>query len=164
VDPAVDPADAAARLAAAVPPGMTIVSVEAVSDALPSLQSSLASARYEVELPPGIDASALRDRIDRLLALETLAWEEARGDKTRSYDLRATILAIALREPAAPDAPPILDLHLSLEEGRTGRPAQVLRALDVDADGLEVTRTAIALDETALVERAAAPRRPRVDR
>lgn len=163
VDPPVDPDAAAARLTAAMPPGITIVAVEAVSDALPSLQSSLASARYTVELPEGMDLNAMRERVDRLLALETLAWEEVRGDKTRSYDLRATILEMAVRGPAAPGIPAALELHLSLEEGRTGRPSQVLRALDVDADGLEVIRTAIDLDQGALVERLPAPRRPRVD-
>jgi hypothetical protein len=43
----------------------------------------------------------------------------------------------------------VIDMHLSLEEGRTGRPAQVLKALGVDADPSEIVRRAIEFSEAA---------------
>ncbi|MBM3138684.1 MAG: DUF2344 domain-containing protein [Chloroflexi bacterium] len=141
LDPPAEPAEAARRLRGAMPPGLDIVEVEEVSNALPSLQSSLRSARYEVLLPAARgEAAAVRERVDALLALETLDWEEERGDRTRRYDLRATIDAIAAKER---NALLLLTMDLSLAEGRTGRPAQVLRALGLDPDALEVVRTLV---------------------
>jgi radical SAM-linked protein len=142
----VAPEEAKQRLNRAMPPGLEVVEAEEVSDTLPSLQSSLASARYEVRVD-GESAEALREKVEALLAIETLEWEEERGEKTRRYDLRATILELAVREEAGP---PVLDLHLSLEEGRTGRPAQVLRAMDIDPEPLEVARTEVRLKQPAV--------------
>lgn len=147
LEPAVDPAAAVKALVAALPPGLAIVEAEAVSDALPSLQSCLRAARYEARLPAADGLSAVRAQVQRLLALDTLDWEEERGEKTRRYDLRATILDLGAR---ADGAEVVLELYLSLEVGRTGRPTQVLRAMDLDADGVAVVRLALELDAGAV--------------
>ena len=144
LDPPVEPAEAARSLGLALPPGLALVAIEEVSEALLSLQSSLLAARYEAHLPAATDAGALRRSVEDLLALEALDWEEERGEKTRRYDLRATIMDLALREDG------VLELHLSLAVGRTGRPAQVLRAMGLDAAGTEIVRTAVELDPGAL--------------
>ncbi len=125
-------------------PGLEPIAAEEVSDHLPSLQSSLAAARYEVAFAAGeIDEPALRTRVEALLALDALDWEEQRGDKVRRYDLRATIIDLALRtEPAGAVT---MEMYLSLEEGRSGRPAQVLLALAVEAQPLEISRLALEL-------------------
>lgn len=142
-----DPTELVQALRAALPSGLEVIAAEEVPEALPSLQSGLHSGTYEVRFEPGaLDADWLRERIDWLLAQESLEWEEERGDKTRRYDLRATVLALDLREEA--DAL-VLHMDLSLEAGRTGRPQQVLRALDVQAEPLDIARTAIRLGETA---------------
>jgi radical SAM-linked protein len=152
------PADAARALNAAAPPGLEVVSIEEVGDRLPSLQSQLASARYRVQLDTSqliSDGPELVRRLDALLALDALDWEEQRGDKVRRYDLRATIIDLALDEDGA-----TLRMHLSLEEGRTGRPAQVLRALELDTGVPHIVRTDVALrpadTDPATTERAAA--------
>lgn len=142
-DPPTDPVAAVRALTAALPPGLAIVEAEEVSDALPSLQSCLIAARYEARLPAPIDASVVRTRVERLLALDTLDWEEERGEKTRRYDLRVTILELAVREEGAEV---VVELYLSLEVGRTGRPTQVLRAMDLVADGVEIVRLAVELE------------------
>lgn len=147
LEPAVDPAAAVKALVAALPPGLAIVEAEAVSDALPSLQSCLRAARYEARLPAADGLSAVHALVERLLALDALDWEEERGEKTRRYDLRATILDLAAR---ADGAEVVLELYLSLEVGRTGRPTQVLRAMDLDADGVEIVRLALELDPGAV--------------
>jgi radical SAM-linked protein len=159
LDEPVTPADAARALNDAAPPGLEVVAVEEVDERLPSLQSQLASARYRV----GLASTGLADtggdgiakRIEALLALDELDWEEQRGDKVRRYDLRATIIDLTLDEDGA-----TVRMHLSLEEGRTGRPAQVLRALDLDGGVPEIVRTEVALRDPseAKPERAAAGR------
>ena len=85
--------DVAKRLAAAMPPGLSITEVRQVSDDLPSMQSCLLAARYEVQFDTDdLDRDHLETALQRLLALDSLDWEEQRGKKTRKYDLRATIL------------------------------------------------------------------------
>ena len=142
--------DVAKRLTAAMPPGLAVSAVEQVSEQLPSMQSCIEAARYEIRFDrDALDIDALSTAIDELLALETLDWEEQRGEKKRRYDIRATILELAVR--AAEDGATVLSMHLSLLEGRTGRPAQVLVALGVDAEPLEIVRASIELSEAASV-------------
>ena len=146
LDDANGPEDAARALDANVPPGLEVVAIEEVSDSLPSLQSLLSSARYRARLDPSqaeIDdvCALVAERISQLLALDELEWEEQRGEKVRRYDLRRTILDLSLD---ASDGPSV-EMHLSLEEGRTGRPAQVLRALDLDGGVPHILRTEITL-------------------
>ena len=140
--------DVAKRLTAAMPPGLAVSAVEQVSDQLPSMQSCIEAARYEIRFDrDALEIDALGIAIDELLARETLDWEEQRGEKKRRYDIRATILELAVR--AAEDGATVLSMHLSLLEGRTGRPAQVLRALGVEAEPLAIVRASIELSEAA---------------
>ena len=146
----VSTSDVAKRLAAAMPPGLAVSAVEQVADQLPSMQSCIEAARYELRFDRDeIDVDVLATAIDELLARETLDWEEQRGEKTRRYDIRATILELAVAASEGSDT--VLSMYLSLREGRTGRPAQVLRALGVDAEPLEIVRASIELSETASV-------------
>lgn len=138
--------EVAKRLSRAMAPGLTVLEVEQVAEQLPSLQSCLRAARYEVGFEAdAIDLDGVAGAIDELLARETLDWEEQRGEKVRRYDIRATILALEVGASDGGDA--VISMHLSLEEGRTGRPAQVLKALGVTAQPLEIVRVALELDD-----------------
>jgi radical SAM-linked protein len=141
------PLDAIAKqLAAVMPPGLSVSEVAQVSEDLPSMQSALRAARYVVQFAAGtVDPTALGQAVERLLALEQLDWEEQRGQKVRRYDIRATILELSLEEPSAGGL--ALAMYLSLEQGRTGRPAQVLKALGLEAEPAAITRTAIEFVE-----------------
>jgi radical SAM-linked protein len=142
--------DVAKRLTAAMPPGLSVSAVEQVSEQLPSMQSCIEAARYEIQFDRDVlEIDAVAMAIDELLARETLEWEEQRGEKKRRYDIRATILDLAAR--ASADGATVLSMHLSLLEGRTGRPAQVLVALGVEAEPLEIVRASIELSEAASV-------------
>lgn len=141
-------AEVAKRLSRAMAPGLTVIEVEQVAEQLPSMQSCLRAARYEVGFEAGaIELDDVAGSIDELLARETLDWEEQRGEKVRRYDIRATILALEVGASEGGDA--VISMHLSLEEGRTGRPAQVLKALGVTAQPLEIVRVALELSEAA---------------
>ena len=142
--------EVAKRLTAAMPPGLAISAVEQVSEQLPSMQSCIEAARYEIRFDQAaLDVDVVTTAIDELLAREAFDWEEQRGEKTRRYDIRATILELAVR--ASEDGATVLSMHLSLLEGRTGRPAQVLLALGVEAEPLEIVRASIELSEAASV-------------
>jgi radical SAM-linked protein len=140
--------EVAKRLTGAVAPGLTVLAVEQVVEQLPSMQSCLLAARYEVGFEAdAIDLDGVATSMEELLARETLDWEEQRGEKVRRYDIRATILALEVGAVEGGDA--MISMHLSLEEGRTGRPAQVLKALGVVAQPLEIVRSELELSEAA---------------
>lgn len=148
LDEALTPVEVAKRLSGALPPGLGIVSVEQVSDDLPSMQSTLLAAEYAVRFEAGaVDLDAVASAIEELLARESLDWEEQRGEKTRRYDMRATILGLTAR--TSEDGGAVIEMQLSLEEGRTGRPQQVLLALGVAAEPLEIVRESVELKEPA---------------
>ena len=152
MEPSVEPADACERLRRALPPGLDVLDVEEVGERLPSLQSVVRAARYEVAFEAGaIDVEAVRDAIRELLARDSLDWEEQRGNKTRRYDLRATVIELAIADDVEQ---PVMTMHLALEDGRTGRPTSVLAALGVKAQPVEVTRTAVEIEHPQVAMRA----------
>lgn len=140
--------EVAKLLTGAVAPGLTVLAVEQVAEQLPSMQSCLLAARYEVRFErDAVDREVIAASIAELLTLETLDWEEQRGEKVRRYDIRATVLDLGVE--TAEDGAMVLSMYLSLEEGRTGRPQQVLLALGVDAEALEIVRESLELSEAA---------------
>jgi radical SAM-linked protein len=148
LDEDISTSEVAKRLTVAMPPGLAISGVEQVPEQLPSMQSCIEAARYEIRFDhAALDVDVVTVAIHELLAREALDWEEQRGEKTRRYDMRATILELAVC--ASEDGVTVLSMHLSLLEGRTGRPQQVLLALRVEAEPLEIVRASIELSAAA---------------
>ena len=138
------PADACERLNGALPPGLAAVDVEEIGERLPALQACARSARYLVRLPSGaVDRAALEGRVAALLAARCLEWEEQRGERVKQFDLRATVLDLTVRDDAGTA---LVDMQLSLEPARTGRPSSVLAALGVECAPLEVRRTEVVVE------------------
>lgn len=136
--------EAASRLRGALPPGLEVVELEEVGDRLPALQAATVAARYLVRFAPGdLDVGSARESIARLLALEVLDWEEARGDKVRRYDLRRTVLELVACEDEGGGVR--LEMRLALEPAMTGRPTSVVDALGITAEPVRVVRTGIEL-------------------
>ncbi len=155
MSPPVAPLDVARRLGAVLPEGLEVLAVEEIAHELPSLQSAITSATYELVFDRAeVDAKELRWRVEGLLAAHSLEWEEQRGQKTRSYDLRATVRDLEVREEGDRV---VLALDLEAREGRTGRAQSVLDALGERALPRERRRTGLRLDEPEEAEPAAAP-------
>lgn len=147
VAPPVTPLDVARRLNAELPAGLSAVAVEEVAHEEPSLQSAITSATYELVFDrAAVDAAELRWRAEGLLSAHEMEWEEQRGQKTRVYDLRATVRNLQVRtEPGRV----VLALHLEAREGLTGRPLSVLDALGERAAPVRRRRTGLLLNEPA---------------
>lgn len=128
------------RLVAAAPPGVRVDDVSVVSVSAPAIQTLLASAEYDMELvdPPAVETIARR--IEALLASESLP-RERRG---KPYDLRPLVLSLASR--ASPSAVS-LSATLAARPGATGRPDEVLRALELDPLRARICRRRLFLDE-----------------
>jgi radical SAM-linked protein len=129
------------RIQGAVPSGLHILSVESVDERAPALQTQVASAEFEVELleHPGLEE--LAQKLDSVLAADSLP-RERRG---KPYDLRPLIEQLALIPP-----PHLLSgegpgarvfMRLAAREGATGRPEEVLDALGIPLETARVERT-----------------------
>ena len=153
LDPALDPAVVRGRLEPKLPPGLDVVEVEEVAERLPSLQSLLRAARYCIIFAAAdVEAAAVAGRLADFMALKSLPWEESRGEKTRTVDVRAGVIVAALRagpssgDQTAGDGEVVLELRMSLEEGRGVRAQSVIDALVVGAEPLRMIRTELEVE------------------
>jgi radical SAM-linked protein len=149
----------AERLQASVPPGLRILNVEPVDDALPQLQTRLIAAEYEVAFTEPVDESALAAQISALLAADSLP-RERRG---KPYDLRPLVQELlllpsppgsptgVLREGAGGEGGDVkVFMRLTSREGATGRPEEVLDQLGVPPDIVRVERTRLIFMEESV--------------
>jgi radical SAM-linked protein len=130
-----------ARLALdrAIPPGLGVLAIAEAGLMEPPLQTRIRSASYITILldhVPDLDS-----RVARLLAAGSLP----RVRRGKSYDLRPMIEALTLAEPGIEDRAQ-LSMQLSAREGQTGRPDEVLSALEIPPESARVHRVRLILD------------------
>lgn len=132
---AITAAEAGNQLQQVAPQGLLVRSVEIVEERAPALQTQVQAAEYRVTFSTGI-ALDLSKRIKTLLDQTTLPrrWRE------REYDLRPLILQLKWKQDA-------LWMILSAKESATGRPEEVLAALNVPLDGVRIERMRLILNE-----------------
>jgi radical SAM-linked protein len=121
-----------------LPVGIKIVQVASVAPTLPSLQSQVGFAEYEVELETGPDEAGVKAALSSLLALEQLPWHHERDTGTRHYDLRALIEDLWLiewRQGAS-----TIGMKLRCDSGGSGRPEQVAAALGFQPTSIRRTK------------------------
>ncbi len=155
-----------------LPPGMHIQGAAAVAPGSPSLQESVSSCTWLVEVPD-LDASRAAALIEHVLTSQELPVTRTRKGKEVTDDIRPAVYSLRIAEPD--ECPPAAQLQpagvlLRAElatQPRACRPAELLAAFDgappegrvvrlhqwttVDGDRrepLEVTRTGALLDET----------------
>jgi radical SAM-linked protein len=110
-----------------LPAGMAIVQVNMIAPTMPSLQSQVSQAEYEVELETDKDKAEVEAALASLLAVEQLPWHHERDTGTRNYDLRALIDDLWLMEWRQGYAK--IGMRLRCDSGGSGRPEQVAAAL-----------------------------------
>lgn len=113
----------------AAPPGIVLHQTHTAPPEAPKLQNSLTSAQFTVTLSQ--EDPALRDKVEALLSAESLPREKIRKGKKKTYDLRRMILAAEVL-PNNQAGQQQLMLHLQAEPGATGRPDEILEALEID--------------------------------
>jgi len=137
-------------LAAAVPPGLTLLAVTEAPLAEPALQTQVRSAEYVVTLDTTWSAEELDARLAALLAQP----EIRRVRRGKAYDLRPLIESAERGPAGAPFIPfkglgvsgvQTLRLRLAAREGATGRPEEVVEALGASAAGARFHRTRLIL-------------------
>ncbi len=145
LDERVEPAAIKEQLMEKMAPGIILHSVAEVPIKAPLLQNSTIAAVYTVTFLDPIDWAALQQTINDLLASESHRRQRARGRKRKPYDLRPLIEELALVETAES---PLLHMRLTLQEGKTGRPDEVLYALGLDPADTRIHRTQIILADS----------------
>ncbi len=131
-------AEIAAAVHKAAPPGIQLHQVEELDPNQPKLVKQIISADFvTVLLEPAPGLGAL---VEQLLAAETLPRER----RKKTYDLRPLVLALRVIEPDEAGHQQLY-MTLNVQEGATGRPDEVLRALGIDPNTARCHRVKLNL-------------------
>ena len=140
MEPEVDRQQMMPRMA----PGIEILAIEEIPLSAPATQTLTAEALYQAVILDPIDTAELQATIDKFMASESVE-RERRG---KSYDLRPLVSDLTLLETE--DGAPRIDMRLELKPGKTGRPDEVVAALDLDPLAARIHRKAIILADEPL--------------
>ncbi|HSB88931.1 MAG TPA: TIGR03936 family radical SAM-associated protein [Anaerolineales bacterium] len=125
----------ASALAEAAPPGLRVVAISRAHPGEPALPTQVGSAVYDVRLENASSVADLPGACAQVLSAESLP-RQRRG---KDYDLRPLIEALEV-EPSGG-----LRMQLAAREGATGRPEEVLLALNLDPARAFIRRTRLIL-------------------
>lgn len=139
----IDPAAALEQIMSRMAPGIVVHEVWEVPLDAPAMQASTLETAYVAMVDDVIDRADLRQRVQSLLAAESVV-RERRG---KEYDLRPLILELKVDEDE--DDNLLLTMRLLLQPGKTGRPDEVLDALGLDPLSVRVHRTDVVLEDGA---------------
>lgn len=126
-----------------LPGGIKLLGAKEVWPGLPSLQSQLRFAEYQMEFEWDKEPSEVEQAIRDLLDKPSLPWQHSRGEDVHHYDLRALIDAIWVIEKQRPSY--ILGARLVSDASGSGRPEQVLLALGFVEHPRSIHRTRLVL-------------------
>jgi radical SAM-linked protein len=126
-----------------LPPGFDVHEVEEVPAQWRALQTAVRFSEYTVTLATDLPLAELQQRLDGLLAAETLPRERMRDREVRRYDLRPLIDRVWVQSHGCGQV--VLGMRLQTDQSATGRPDEVLAALDLAAAPRQVNRTRLVL-------------------
>lgn len=129
------------RIQAAVPPGLTIQSVQQVDLGQDALQVQMKASEFEVTFYDLQDPVYLRQKVDQLLSQDEI--QHTRRKKT--YDLQPMILALEVI--MHPSGEPRLWMRLLAEPSATGRPDDLMDQLGYPNTDYLVRRTRLIFAE-----------------
>ena len=126
-----------------LPPGIEILQVSQIPPTLPSLQSQIRYAEYEVRLDTDKEQKEIESAITSLLSLEHLPWQHQRDTGPRHYDLRKLIDDLWLSDWHRDHC--TIGMRLRCDNSGSGRPEQVAAALSFENHPQSIQRTKLIL-------------------
>lgn len=129
---------AARALKPAVPPGLEIATIHTVDLRAPALPTLVNAAVYHVTLLEPVEPTNIQQQIEQIFSSSQIM----RTRRDKPYDLRPLIHSLAVMP--SPDQP-TLEMTLSAREGATGRPEEVLSAMEIDPFSARIHRTQLIL-------------------
>ncbi len=119
-------------------PGLHVREVLRLETKQPALQTQIQYAAYLVHLDDPPPIAEIQAAINALMDAVTLP-RERRG---KSYDLRPLIETLQAKQS---DGTIQLEMTLRAREGATGRPGEVLRAMNIDPTFARIQRTSLII-------------------
>jgi radical SAM-linked protein len=126
-----------------LPRGIEILDVYPIALVIPSLQSQVRYAEYEVEVATEKGSNDVESEISRLLSVEHLPWHHERDTGRRSYDLRNLIDDLWLIDWC--NSVCAIGMRLRCDNSGAGRPEQVALALGFHFYPQSIRRTKLLL-------------------
>lgn len=125
------------RLIGMFPSGIEIQKVEQIELSGASLQSLVAAGEYSIELRIDLPAEEFKNKVADVLKSESLI----RTRRNKEYDLRPLIQDLRIVDSNH------LTARLTMLPKATGRPEEVLQAMQIDPNDARIERTALILAE-----------------
>lgn len=129
-----------------LPNGVSIMQVNDIPLSLPSLQSSIRAAEYQVSVDTKKSRKQVEGILNSLLATERLPWQHRRDKDLRCYDLRILIYGLWLLE--CRDKSCVIGMKLRCDNTGSGRPEQVCLALGFKETPKSIRRTKLILSSS----------------
>jgi len=126
-----------------LPRGVEIHQVYNTPLTMPSLQSQVRFAEYNVEIETAKKQEDIESGIAALLASETLPWQHPRDTGPRRYDIRTLIDGIWL--VSCDNGRCVVGMRLRCDSNGSGRPEQVAAALGFEKYPTSIHRTRLIL-------------------
>jgi radical SAM-linked protein len=126
------------RLRDAAPPGIEILQVEDIDPQEPKIQTLVDNVVYDITLDEPV--ADLEIRVKTLLSQKAII----RKRRGKEYDLRPLIEAIEVID-LTPSGKQRIRVSLAARPGSTGRPDEVLAALEIEPYQTDIQRTALIL-------------------
>ena len=123
--------------------GIEILGVYPIAPSMPSLQSQVRYAEYEVEVETEKKPKDIESAVSSLLSVEQLPWHHQRDTGRRSYDLRTLIDDLWLVDWRHPYY--TIGMRLRCDSSGSGRPEQVASALGFTHHPRSIHRTKLIL-------------------
>jgi len=127
-----------------LPLGIEILQVHQIALTLPSLQSQVRYAEYNVEVETKKEKRDIESALTSLLSTKHLPWQHQRDTGTRSYDLRALIDDLWLIDWHRGYC--TVGMRLRCDSSGSGRPEQVTSALGFTHYPQSIHRTRLILE------------------
>jgi len=110
-----------------MPPGIKVEKVHPIAAELPSLQSQVSQAEYQVGIDTATGPENIGEAIAEMLAKDRIPWQHERDTGLRHYDLRPLIYELKVLDWRPPKG--VLGMLLRCDSNGSGRPEQVTAAL-----------------------------------
>jgi radical SAM-linked protein len=143
LDRRMDPEYAMLCVRQQLPPGFDVSQVEEAPMQWRALQAAVRFSEYTATLVTDLPPSELQERLDALLGAESLPRQRMRDREVRRYDLRPLIDRLWVQSHQAGQV--VLGMRLQTDQQATGRPDEVLAALDLAAAPRQVNRARLVL-------------------
>lgn len=134
-----------AALRGKTPQDLQVKGVAPVPDDEPALQQQVIATTYRTLLRD-VNPTVVRERVEELLAAETLMRPKRGRRRNKMYDLRPLVKNIDVEATPPAGWHVALRMDLTALPGATGRPDEVLKALELADAPRRCTRLRIYLD------------------